>query len=71
MRWGGTVTSVGKNRSAYKVLVRKSEGKMHLKRRMTTRIILKFVLKMEDIRVTHDRNQWPDFVHASMKLRCL
>jgi len=51
MRWVGHVARMGMMRNAYRVLVRKPEGKrLDRSCRLDERIILKFILNKQDIR---------------------
>jgi len=51
MRWVGHVARMGVMRNAYRVLVRKPEGKRpETSCRLDERIILKFILNKQDLR---------------------
>ena len=76
MRWAGHVACVGERRDAYRVLVRKSEGKRSLGRPMhrweyKIKMYLQEVwwVGMDWIELAQNRAWWWTFVNAVMNLQ--
>jgi hypothetical protein len=76
MRWAGHVAQMGERRNAYRILVRKPEGRRPLgrpRRRWVNNI--KMDLReigrdgMDWIDLAHDRDQWMVLVNTVMNLR--
>jgi hypothetical protein len=76
MRWAGHVVRMGETRNAYRILVRKPEGKRPLgrpRRRWVDNI--KIDLRgigwdgVDLLHLAHDRDQWRALVHTVMNLR--
>jgi hypothetical protein len=78
MKWAGHVARMGEERKAYKVLVRKPEGKRPLGRpRRRWDDMIRVVLReiglgsVEWIQLAQDRDRWRDLVNTVMNLRVL
>ena len=78
MRWAGHVTRMGEERGAYRILVRKPEGKRPLgrpRRRWVDNIRMDFQEVgcgyMDWIRPAQDRDRWRMLLSAVMNLRVL
>jgi hypothetical protein len=76
MRWAGHVTRIGATRNAYRILVRKPEGKRPLGRPRHRWVDnIKVDLRetgwdgVDWIELTQDRNHWRALVKTVMKLQ--
>jgi hypothetical protein len=76
MRWAVHVTRMGENRNAYKILVRKPEGKRSLGRPIRRWVNnIKVDLRqtgwedMDWIDLAQDRDQWRALVNTVMNIR--
>jgi hypothetical protein len=76
MRWAGYVAGIGEKRRAYRLLVRKQEGKRPLgrPRRRWVDIIRMDLLEMgwgdvDWIGLAKDRNRWRALVNSILNLR--
>jgi hypothetical protein len=76
MRWAGNVARMGQKRNAYRILVRKSEGKRPLGRPIrrwedNIRMDLREIGwgGMDWIDLAQDRDQWRALVNTVMNLR--
>jgi hypothetical protein len=76
IRWAGHVTQIGEKRNAYRILMRKQEGRRPLLRprcRWDDNIKIDLIEEgwedMDWIHMVQDRNQWRHLVTAVINLR--
>jgi hypothetical protein len=76
LRWAGHIARMGEKRNAYRILVRKPEGKRPLRRPRRRRVDdIKMDLRviggdgMDWIELVEDRDQWRALVNTVMNFR--